>query len=438
MALVKIKPKRPNLTYYQKDFLYNPERFTVTEAGTKTGKTFAHIWWLFELAHGFEDGKKVLDIKEGMNFWWVAPVYGQAKIAYRRMWMKLRNSGAYTTNRGDLTITTPEGAVIWFRSAQNPDLLYGEDVYGVVFDEFTRAKIEAWYALRSTLTATKGKCKFIGNYKGNSNWGHQLGLKALEDKNYAYFKVTAWQAVEAGILDQEEIQQAKKDLPPFMFRALYEAEGDIDDSRLISDDAIEDIKTNNHVQSDVEAGTKYISADLAFMGSDRFVIMVWSGLRIIHLEVIDKSSGKDIELKIKSLAEKFAVRRSNIVYDADGVGTYLQGYLKGAKAFKARDKPIKEKGRVMEYANLKSQMGFKLAENIEGGEMFFDCKNLEDYWHLISEELEMLRNRSHGTDNKLEIMRKDDMRKIIARSPDFLDTLIMRMVFEYKRGLNYV
>ena len=69
---------------------------------------------------------------------------------------------------------------------------YGEDVYGAVFDEFTRSKQESWYALRSTLTATKAKCKFIGNYKGNSNWGHQLSLKAETDTNYQYFKVTAY------------------------------------------------------------------------------------------------------------------------------------------------------------------------------------------------------------------------------------------------------
>ena len=48
MQLIVEKPK---LTSYQKDFLYNGARFTFTEASTKAGKTFAHIWWIYERAH---------------------------------------------------------------------------------------------------------------------------------------------------------------------------------------------------------------------------------------------------------------------------------------------------------------------------------------------------------------------------------------------------
>ena len=41
----------PTLTGYQKDILYSPSRFTVCEASTKVGKTFNHLWWIFEQAH---------------------------------------------------------------------------------------------------------------------------------------------------------------------------------------------------------------------------------------------------------------------------------------------------------------------------------------------------------------------------------------------------
>ena len=70
--------KRPNLTSYQKKFLYNGSRFTITEASTKVGKTFSHIWWIFEQAHEPWN-------KENYNHGWVAPVYAQAKIAFNRM-----------------------------------------------------------------------------------------------------------------------------------------------------------------------------------------------------------------------------------------------------------------------------------------------------------------------------------------------------------------
>ena len=418
----------PAFADYQKAFLYNDERFTVIEASTKTGKTFSMIYWLFEYAHGFQNGKKVLNVKSGMNFWWVAPVYSQAKIAFNRLWSTVAKSGLYSQNKSELTITTPLGTVISFKTASDSDNLYGEDVYAAVFDEFTRAKIEAWYALRSTLTATKAKCKFIGNYKGNSNWGHQLGLKSETDPiNYRYFKITAFDAVDAGILDREEVEQARKDLPAFMFKALYLAEGDIDQSRLISDDAINNLFTNNFVKE----GKKYLTADLAFQGSDLFVIWIWSGFRIIDYKVIDKSTGKDIEDTIKAMAEKHSVPRSNICYDADGVGLFLAGYLSGAISFKNNDSPIDEKNKKVNYSNLKSQCQFKLSEIINDNLMYFDC-DVSKYQSLISEELECYKNRGLDNEGKIETLRKKEIKEFVGRSPDYTDALMMRMYFELK------
>src|SRR3990172_5063365 len=202
--------KRPNLTEYQKSFLYNPARFTITEASTKVGKTFAHLWGIFEFAHGPER-------KPNQNVWWVAPVYSQTKIAFSRLRVKVAPSGLYKINESNLIITCPNGVHIHFKSSDNADNLFGEDVYYIVFDEAPRGKETAFHALRSTVTATKGKIKLIGNFGGTSNWMHQLKEKAKTDPEYAYFKITAWDAVKEGILDEAEILQAQKDLPPKIF-----------------------------------------------------------------------------------------------------------------------------------------------------------------------------------------------------------------------------
>lgn len=130
----------------------------------------------------------------------------------------------YQINLSKLTITTPVGSVIAFKSADNSDNLYGDDVKAAVFDEFTRAKETSWFALRTTLTATRGKCKLIGNAKGKKNWGYLLGAKARSgEADYQYFRITADDAVKAGILQQEEIEQAKRDLPEAVFLELYYA-----------------------------------------------------------------------------------------------------------------------------------------------------------------------------------------------------------------------
>ena len=117
------------------------------------------------------------------------------------------------------------GGIIQFKSAEKPDNLYGDDVYAAVFDEFTRAREEAWFALRSTLTKTQGKCKLIGNVKGKKNWGYKMAERArMGEPDYEFHKITAYDGVNAGILAFEEVEQAKRDLPPHIFSELYMAE----------------------------------------------------------------------------------------------------------------------------------------------------------------------------------------------------------------------
>lgn len=238
-ADAKIEYTRPPVFDYQRAIIDSPARFTVTEAATKVGKSASHLIWLFEQP-------LALNLTEGQSVWWIAPVYGQAEIMFRRLRTQVSDKGFLKFNESKLTATYPSGAILAFKSAEKPDNLYGDDVYAAVFDEFTRAREEAWHALRSTLTATRGKCKFIGNVKGRKNWGHKLGMRAKngDDKDYAYFKITAYDAAAAGLKTKdgrpfiEEIEDAKRDLPENVFNELYMAEASEDGSNPIGFDHI--------------------------------------------------------------------------------------------------------------------------------------------------------------------------------------------------------
>ena len=218
----KISYTRPFIYNYQRAILDSDARFTVTEASTKVGKTASHIIWLFEQA---------LTLKENQSVWWVAPVYSQAEIAFNRMRAQVSDKGFFKANETKLKLTLPTGAHIQFKSAEKPDNLYGDDVYAAVFDEFTRAREESWYALRSTLTATNGWCKFIGNVKGKKNWGYRMAQRAKAgEPNFEHFKITAYDAAAEGLLTLDEIEQAKRDLPEAVFKELYLAEAAEDGS----------------------------------------------------------------------------------------------------------------------------------------------------------------------------------------------------------------
>jgi phage FluMu gp28-like protein len=162
--------------------------------------------------------------KAGRNYWWVAPIYPQAKIAFRRLRRGLP-AEVYTANEAELTLTLANGAIIWFKGADKADSLYGEDVYAAVIDEATRCKEDAWHAVRSTLTATRGPVRIIGNVKGRKNWAYMLARRAeAGEPGYRYTKITAQDAVAAGVLDAAEIEDARRDLPANVFRELYLAE----------------------------------------------------------------------------------------------------------------------------------------------------------------------------------------------------------------------
>lgn len=176
--------------------------------------------------------------RPGQDFWWVAPTYGVAKIAWRRMKRALPDH-LFTSTSSPPSITIG-GRIITFKGADNPDNLYGEDVFAAVIDEATRCKEEAWIALRSTLTATRGPVRIIGNVKGKKNWAYQLARRAEGGaKGMSYAKLTAWDAVEGGVLEREEIEDAKAQLPEHVFQELYLAEPGDDGTNPFGLEAIE-------------------------------------------------------------------------------------------------------------------------------------------------------------------------------------------------------
>lgn len=194
-----------------------PARYGVIEASTKAGKTVGCMAWLVEQA--------IMHGGINRNFWWVAPVYPQAKIAFRRIKTGLPKH-LFIANESELTIKLLAiGSTIWFKTAEKPDNLYGEDVYAAVIDEASRCREESWIAVRSTLTATKGPVRIIGNVKGRANWHYRMARKAESgESNHAYAKLTAYDAVAGGVLSQSEIDDAKRVLPESVFRELYLAE----------------------------------------------------------------------------------------------------------------------------------------------------------------------------------------------------------------------
>ena len=217
----------PPVFDYQHKALFGSERYAVVEGSTKAGKTHPSIIWLLS-----ELGRVGMP---GRAFWWVAPTHEQAEIAYKRTKAMLASADAgqtiWTAQDVRKRIQVTGKGEICFKTGEDPDNLYGEDVFAAVMDEYTRQREESWYALRSTLTATGGRLRLIGNVNGRKNWGWRLARMAEQGKpGMSYTKLTWREPVGAGIMPLSEVEDARAMLPEAVFKELYEAEPSEDGS----------------------------------------------------------------------------------------------------------------------------------------------------------------------------------------------------------------
>jgi hypothetical protein len=193
----------------------HPSHLYLTDDFIPTHNTVGGMTWLVEMG---------LRGRPGENRWWVAPVVPQAEIAYNRIKRGLPGNliRCWETDR---LIELPNKSLLQFKSGEKPDNLYGEDVWACVIDEMTRMREEAFVAVRSTLTATRGQLRMIGNVKGRQNFAYRLARKAeAGEPDWYYDKITWKDAVAAGILQESEIDDARRTLQPHVFKELYEAE----------------------------------------------------------------------------------------------------------------------------------------------------------------------------------------------------------------------
>jgi len=215
--------ERPKLYKLQSEAFFNDFRYAWIEGSTKSGKTVSCMAWIVEQA--------VFIGKEGREFWWVAPVSAVASIAFKRLKRGIPPFyiRSIIASEGKECITLINGAVIRFKSGEKTDSLYGEDVWAAVLDEASRMRVEAFHAIRSTLTATRGHVRIIGNVKGRKNWFF-IGCRKAEanEPGHIYRKITALDAVAAGVFPMEELDDARRALPEAVFKELYLCEASDD------------------------------------------------------------------------------------------------------------------------------------------------------------------------------------------------------------------
>lgn len=196
----------------------------------------------------------------------------------------------------------------------------------------------------------------------------------------------------------------------------------------------------------VDKTGKYITADIAMKGSNKLVVGYWEGMELCDIELMDKSDGKQVIELISGMAKKYSVENRYICYDSDGVGSYIDGFIRGAVPFNGGAAPLAVKdeasGRLIKenYFNLKTQCYYRTGDRVRNGQMKINKKvadKMYDNQMTIRQrfmyERKAIKRDKADNDGKLRIIGKDEMKvKLNGDSPDLLDMFMMREIFELK------
>lgn len=309
------------------------------------------------------------------------------------------------------------------------DELGSLEITGGFIDEAPQVKVKAKNVVKSRCRHMISDYGLVPKMMYGCNpakgWCYTDFYKPSKDGTLAPDK----QFIQAFVTDNPDIDKTYKanllKLPKNLKERLLYGNWEYDDDPtvLCDYDAICDCFSNAHVPK----GDKAISADLAMQGRDSFIAGSWEGL-VCTIEIDKpKASGKEIETDLKGLMERKGVGRSQTVADSDGLGAYLESYLTGIKEFHGGASPVNKE----EYANLKSECAYELAARINNREIHIICN--DEQKQLIIEELGVLKaDNVNADERKKRIIKKDAMKELLGRSPDYLDMLLMRMVFIVK------
>src|SRR5690606_9790230 len=199
--------------------------------------------------------------------------------------------------------------------------------------------------------------------------------------------------------------------------------------QLAEQEMIEAIFDNDHVKG----GRTYITADIARHGSDKAVIIAWSGWVIKEVITYDYSSIPDIVHSIKYLRNKYKVPKTRAIADADGIGGSVCDYA-GIKEFKNGARPIRIGENKPNYRNLQVQCLYELAEKINEGGLYIEADLENKVKEDIKAELAQIQSvPNKRDDNKLDCKPKSEIKQDLGRSPDYRDAIFMRVFFDLKR-----
>lgn len=191
-------------------------RFEVIAAGRRSGKTVL----------GVDDLTTGAATVPGSVNWYVGPTYSAARdIAWDLFKRNFQDFHKYhLVNKvveSELLIRLRNGSNVQLKGGDKPDSLRGVRINRLVIDEFAVMKPEIWEEVLQPATSDTLAPVIINSTPKGYN--HFYDLFKMQAQNPRDWRSWIIKTSEAGTIPMEEIERARRDMDPRVFRQEYEA-----------------------------------------------------------------------------------------------------------------------------------------------------------------------------------------------------------------------
>lgn len=430
---MQLLPKQEHAVYYLKDRTTTDLIYGGAAGG---GKSALGCLWLIEGAQQHKGSRAMMGRSK------LKTLKETTLNTFFELASTLKISNQFKYNDQSSTINWNNGSQILLKdlflypSDKNFDSLGSLEITRSFIDECNQVVQKAWQVSKSRIRYKLDEfdvgVKQLGTCNPSKEWVYkEFYLKDRNNELESYKKFIQALPTDNKHLPKSYLESLLQ-LDQNSRERLYYGNWEYDDdpSALIDYEKIINIFSNSFV----EGGNKYITADIARFGKDTTVVGVWDGFRLVKIFVLVKASITEVSAFIKKTADEYKIPMSDVIVDEDGVGGGVVDILK-CQGFVNNSRPLPNPltGKIDNYENLKTQCYYAMAKRVnENGLFVVPTGNPSDIEDKMAEELEQVKRFDMDKDGKMKIIRKEMVKKVLGRSPDFSDMMAMREWFELR------
>jgi len=419
--------KQNEAAYYLKDTITTEILYG---GGAGGGKSALGVLWLMDMCTNYPDTRwlmgrsKLKSLKETtLNTFFEL----STKLGLSKLWEYKAQSGVILWHNGSEILLKD---LFYYPSDPNFDDLGSLEISGAFIDEVNQINIKARNIVKSRIRYRLDEYglmpKMLMTCNPSKNWVYKDYYKPYKDKQLPKHRIFIPSLLEDNPHISKHYKDNLENIDEVSKQRLLYGNWEYDDNpaKMINYENILALWSNN-----AERGQKYITCDVARMGKDKSVIMLWDGLVVEEVKIIDKSDLQFLGNAIKEIKHRWNVANSNIIVDEDGVGGGVVDFL-NVKGFVNNKAALNKEN----YQNLKTQCYYVLAKMINQKEIQVKPTIIQE---TLIAELEQVQTYKMDTDGKLMIMPKDKVKEALGRSPDMSDAMMMRMYYEVGNSGEY-